>query len=272
MTSDCKDLVGKVAIVTGTGFAGNIGEAIALALAEAGASVVCADLPGTPNGEIVAKRLEQGLDVAACDVDISDEASVQKLIQFTLEKYKRLDILVNNAGIMGNMADHDVISMKVEVWDKTMAVNARGTMLMCKHAIPHMMDGGSGSIINISSDSSLSGNLFPTAYGCSKGLINTLSKYVATQYSPKGVRCNALVLGLVKNSTTEFTPEPLLELFLAHDLTGRLGTPQDVAEMVHFLASDRATWITGQIIQVDGGFLSHFPVTAGITAILEGDD
>ncbi len=268
MAAVAQDLTGKVAVVTGAGNPGNIGAACAQALAEAGACVVLADLPGAKAAETAASMSGQGLQAASCEVDISDESSVSKLYDFVLGKFKKLDVLVNNAGLIGVPDDRDVMSMNVQTWDRIMAVNARGTMLMCKHAIPRMIAAGGGSIINISSDASVSGSFSPTAYACSKGAINTLTCYIATQYGSRGVRCNALILGLVLNATTGAMPAPLQELFKANFLSGRLGRPQDAAEVVRFLASERSGWITGQTIPVDGGFLAHFPVTTGLAAMM----
>jgi NAD(P)-dependent dehydrogenase (short-subunit alcohol dehydrogenase family) len=159
--------------------------------------------------------------------------------------------------------------MSVELWDHIMGVNARGAMLTCKHALPAMVGGGGGSIINISSGTSTAGDFFATAYAASKGAVNTLTKYVATQYGAKGVRCNALVLGLIATPVLKSVmPEPLRDVFRDNKLVGRLGEPQDVAEMVLFLASDRSRFITGQLLPVDGGFYAHTPTTAPMLALL----
>jgi NAD(P)-dependent dehydrogenase (short-subunit alcohol dehydrogenase family) len=203
--------------------------------------------------------------VAHCVVDISDERSVETLLRFTQQKYGRLDILDNNAASQGQAEDRDVLSMSVKLWDQIMSVNARGTMLMCKHALPLMIAGGGGSIINISSGTSSAGDFFATAYAASKGAVNTFTKYVATQYGPQGIRCNALILGLIMTSTLEATlPPPMREVFRQHKLVQRLGTPHDVAQMVAFLASDRAAFTTGQLLPVDGGFYAHTPTTVAI--------
>jgi NAD(P)-dependent dehydrogenase (short-subunit alcohol dehydrogenase family) len=269
MPSHAEDLTGKVAIVTGAGGVGGIGAQTARVLAEAGARVVLADLPSS-NLQMVTQALSSdGFEVAHCATDISDEHSVEALIQFTRQKFGRLDILDNNAASQGHAEDRDVQSMSVELWDKVMSVNARGTMLMCKHALPAMIAGGGGSIINISSGTSVAGDCFATAYAASKGAINTFTKYVATQYGAQGIRCNALVVGLILTPTLEATlPEPLREIFRQHKLTQRLGSPLDVAQMVAFLASSRSSFITGQLLPVDGGFYAHTPTTVAIGALL----
>jgi NAD(P)-dependent dehydrogenase (short-subunit alcohol dehydrogenase family) len=269
MSQSTQDLNGRVAIVTGAGGVGGIGECTARLLAEAGARVVLADLPGSKLEETAASLIKQGYDATHCATDISDERSVESLIRFTQQKHGRLDILDNNAASQGQAEDRDITTMSVELWDHIMGVNARGAMLMCKHALPVMMAGGGGSIINISSGTSMAGDFFATAYAASKGAVNTLTRYVATQYGAKGIRCNALVLGLIATPILKAVmPEPLRDIFRDNKLVGRLGEPRDVAEMVLFLASDRSRFITGQLLPVDGGFYAHTPTTAPVLALL----
>jgi NAD(P)-dependent dehydrogenase (short-subunit alcohol dehydrogenase family) len=269
MSQSTKDLNGRVAIVTGAGGQGGIGECTARLLAEAGARVVLADLATSKLEETAALLNKEGHDVSHCATDISDERSVESLIRFTQQKYGRLDVLDNNAASQGQAEDRDVTSMSVELWDHIMSVNARGTMLMCKHALPVMIAGGGGSIINISSGTSTAGDFFATAYAASKGAINTFTRYVATQYGAKGVRCNALVLGLIATPVLKSVmPEPLRDIFRDNKLVGRLGEPRDIAEMVLFLASDRSRFITGQLLPVDGGFYAHTPTTVPVMALL----
>jgi NAD(P)-dependent dehydrogenase (short-subunit alcohol dehydrogenase family) len=263
------DLRGRVAIVTGAGGEGGIGVCTARLLAEAGAQVVLADLGSTQIEQITAALVRDGLDASHCVTDISDERSVEALIRFTQKKYGRLDVLDNNAASQGQPEDRDVTSMPVALWDHIMGVNARGTMLACKHALPLMMAGGGGSIINISSGTSSAGDFYATAYAASKGAINTFTRYVATQYGARGIRCNALVLGLIATPVLErVMPQPLRDIFRDNKLTGRLGEPRDVAEMVVFLASDRSRYITGQLLPVDGGFYAHTPTTVPMNALL----
>jgi NAD(P)-dependent dehydrogenase (short-subunit alcohol dehydrogenase family) len=150
--------------------------------------------------------------------------------------------------------------MDVEEWDKVFAINSRGTMLMCKHVIPVMIANGGGSIINISSGTALAANMYQTAYGCSKAAINTMTKYIATQYGAQGVRCNAISAGLIKTEKLAASmPEPMQEVYRGAKLIPRLGKPEDIAEMVAFLGSDRSQWVTGQVYAVDGGFLAQSP-------------
>jgi NAD(P)-dependent dehydrogenase (short-subunit alcohol dehydrogenase family) len=263
-------LDGKVAIVTGAGGIGNIGAQTARLLAECGVRVVLADLEGSALAQMTGELTALGLPVARHATDISDERSVESLIRFTREKYGRLDILDNNAATQGQPEDSEVASLSVELWDHIMGVNARGTMLMCKHSLPLMISSGGGSIINISSGTSVAGDFFATAYAASKGAINTLTRYVATQYGDRGIRCNALILGLIETPRLQSVmPPPLREVFREHKLVQRLGSPVDVARMVAFLASEQSSFITGQLLPVDGGFYAHTPTTVGFRKALE---
>src|SRR5271155_2572659 len=233
MTTGGENLEGKVAIVAGA--AGGIGSVTAKVLVQAGAKVVLADLPGTSLAE---KTAEAGTSdqAVAFEVDISDESKVKALIDFTVETFGGIDIVHNNAARQGLPGDLDVLSMTVEVWDSVFSVNARGTMLMCKHSLPVLFERGGGSIINMSSGTAVSGDMLPTAYACTKGAINALTLYVATQYGDRGVRCNAISPGLIRTPALERAmPAPVQSLFTEHKLAGRLGEPQDIAELVCFL-------------------------------------
>lgn len=262
------DLSGKVAIVTGAGGVGALGETTARTLAAAGAKLVLADLPGSQLDETAKALSDAGYDVAACPTDISQEDQVKALMAFAKSRYGRLDVVDNNAASQGHREDGLVLDMTVELWDKVFSVNARGCMLMCKHAIPLMVETGGGSIINISSGTALAGDMFATAYAATKGAINTFTRYVATQYGRQGVRCNAIAPGLITTPRLrQSLPEPVLDIFQSHTLIGELSPPQDIAEMVAFLASDRSRSITGQVISVDGGFSVHISTVPQVTAL-----
>lgn len=263
------DLSGKVAIVTGAANPRGIGVATARHLGAIGARVVLADLATSPLEETSLLLKREGLEIVSWPTDISDEAQVEALMAFTRDAYGRLDVLDNNAACQANGGDLLIGDMDVALWDKVMSINARGTMLMCKHALPLMIESGGGSIINISSGTALAGDFYATAYACTKGAINTLTKYVATQYGAKGVRCNAIAPGLIMTAALEGgMPQPMQEIFRLHNVTQTLGTPLDIAEMVAFLASDRARFISGQVIQVDGGIYAHIPTTVQVAEML----
>jgi NAD(P)-dependent dehydrogenase (short-subunit alcohol dehydrogenase family) len=262
-----QDLGGKVAIVTGAGVAGGIGEETARLLAAAGARVLIADLPATDTDATLAAIGDAG-EVVSHPVDIADESSVKALMEFAIARFGRVDILDNNAARAGLAGDGLLADMDAALWDSVFEVNARGTMLMCKHAIPHMIAGGGGSIVNIASDTTRAGDDFATAYACSKGALVVLTRYIATQYGRYGIRCNAISPGVIKTSKmADVLPESLQEVWVAEKLVGRFGTPHDIAEAVLFLASDRSAFLTGEVISVNGGLLAHMPMLQGTRAL-----
>jgi NAD(P)-dependent dehydrogenase (short-subunit alcohol dehydrogenase family) len=255
-------LDGKVAIVTGA--AGGIGSDTSQALAEQGARVVLTDVQGDRLESVVEGLRKEGHDVAGHVADITDERSVQGLIAFAVETFGGIDVVDNNAGATGQTdRDHDVITMDLEVWERAQAINARGPLLVCKHALPVMIEGGGGSIINISSGQSLAGDIANTAYSAGKAALNSLTRDIATVYGPQGVRCNAVLPGLiVPEAAQAHFPAPFKAMFVENCPVPRLGLPRDISNAVVFLASDLSAYITGQTISVDGGFSAHLPTVA----------
>jgi NAD(P)-dependent dehydrogenase (short-subunit alcohol dehydrogenase family) len=267
--SEIKDaLQGKIAFISGG--AGAIGSATARRLATDGVRVVIGDLPGSNVHDVASSFQSEGFDVAAQELDLEQESSIRAAIESIAHKHGRLDILDNNAALKGLKDDRGVIGMSSELWDRVMAVNARGTMLMCKYALPLMISGGGGSIINISSGTSVAGDQYATAYAVSKGAINTLTYYVAAQHGHQGIRCNGLIVGsVITPAMQRVLPDSMREILRAHKLVGRLGQPQDIAEVVAFLASDRSAWITGQLWSIDGGFFAHIPTMPQFAQLLK---
>jgi NAD(P)-dependent dehydrogenase (short-subunit alcohol dehydrogenase family) len=254
----------KVAIVTGAG--SGIGAACAAALAAEGAKVVFADINLESAQRQAAVSRAAGQDADGAAVDIGDEASIRHLIDFVIERYGALDILHNNAADtrLSSTRDAPVEQMDVAVWDDLMRINLRGTMLACKYAIPHLRARGGGSIINTASGAGHAGMLSHTAYGVSKAGIIMLTKYVATQHGKEGIRCNAISPGLILSPATQgnYAASGVGEMMLRHHLTPRLGKPEDIANAVLYLASDESTFVTGEILAVDGGALAHQPFYA----------
>jgi NAD(P)-dependent dehydrogenase (short-subunit alcohol dehydrogenase family) len=264
-------LDGRVAVVTGG--ASGIGRASCLRLAGDGARIVVADLNGA-GAQIVAEEIRAvgggggAGEAIAVTADISREADVAAMIAAAVDTWGRLDILHNNAGVTDAAVigrDGPVEDMDVELWDHMMAVNLRGPMLGVKHGLPHMLGAGRGSIVNTSSTAGLTGDGVYSAYGSSKGGLNSFTRYVATMYGKRGIRCNAVAPGLVvtPNSREHFDPA-ILAIYEDHHLTPELGSPDDIAAVVAFLASDDARFVTGQVVNADGGFLSHFPTFAAL--------
>ena len=200
----------------------------------------------------------------AVATDVGEPEGVAAAVTATVTAFGRLDIIHNNAAVLDiehMTADGNIESVDLDHWDRTLRVNLRGYMLGCRYGIPAMIASGGGSIINTSSQAAVRGDVRLSAYGVSKGAINSLTRYVATQYGKAGVRCNAIMPGIVVTGTETVGPEPnpLDELFLRHTLTPWLGTPDDIAHLVLFLASDESRYITGQLIGIDGGFAIHAP-------------
>lgn len=260
------ELAGTVSIVTGA--TGGIGAETVRTLVGLGSIVIAADLPGSDFSRLRASvSVPDRLDTH--EVDIRSEGSVEELLATVRKDHGRLDVLDNNAAATDKAAfDFDVVNMDVAMWDEIQAVNVRGTMLMCKHSVPLMIETGGGSIINISSDQGLSGDAMTVAYGTSKGGVNALTRFVAAAYGKHQIRCNTVSPGLIASDTMLATmPEPIQRIFVDATLMQRLGDPQDIAELVAFLAAPRSSYITGQLIPVDGGILAHLPTMAPLQAL-----
>lgn len=256
-------LEGKVGIVTGAG--SGIGRGTAIRLAAEGAAVVVADIAADRAHAVTEEIRGAGGQAVASVTDVSKEADIVAMVDLAVSAFGGIDILHNNASATGRThRDPQVTEMDVDDWDFVMAVNVRGTMLGCKHAIPHMIERGGGSIINTSSNSAVRGWIDLTAYGTSKGAVNALTLYVATQYGPKNIRCNALMPGLIMTPAVEAMLDAETQTNLrAGILLPKWGEPDDIASTVVFLASDEGRYVTAQIIGVNGGFhmaRSDYPI------------
>jgi NAD(P)-dependent dehydrogenase (short-subunit alcohol dehydrogenase family) len=250
-------LQGKVAIVTGGG--GGIGSAVARRMVSEGAKVTIADVFMD-----AAKAAAEPLGDAALAVqfDALVPASIEAMVEQTVSHFGRLDILHNNAAMTDpakHPLDTDAVTIPVDIWDEIIDINLRGYLLGCKYAIPHMVAGGGGSIINTASNSGSAGDLARIAYGASKGAIITMTKYIATQHGRQNIRCNSVAPGVVLTPALDATAPGLKEIIKRHVLTPEFGTPDDIAALVAFLASDESRYITGENISISGGGLVHQP-------------
>jgi NAD(P)-dependent dehydrogenase (short-subunit alcohol dehydrogenase family) len=256
------DLSGRVAVVTGAG--GGIGSETAHVLAGAGAAVVVADLAGDRGRATVSSIEAEGGRATFVEYDATDAAAVEALMATTVATYGRLDVLHNNAAATHLYdVDQRIEDLEGAAWDEVMSINGRGVMLGCRFAVAPMLESGGGSIVNMSSTRAALGAPDLAAYGASKAAVDALTRYVATQYGAAGIRCNAIQPGYVETAQSRALHgvgdgvSPLMRYIPSP----RPGRPEDIAHLVHFLASDASAYINGQTIRVDGGMLSHQPFT-----------
>jgi len=252
-----RGLKSKVAIVTGG--AGRIGRGVVARLVEEGVSVAVADINADAAQAVAA---QYGRNALSLTFDAANTGSIEAMIADTVRHFGRLDILHNNAAFVNlgeQGSDTTALDVSFELWDITMNVNVRGYLAACKYAIPHMIAGGGGAIINMSSGSAMAGDDVRIAYGTSKGAVSTMTLYIAAQHGKQRIRCNAIAPGLIADVKLREIAPKLVALNERHNLLPRTGRPEDIAGLVAFLASDDAAFITGQIIACDGGLLSHQP-------------
>ncbi|MFF5979477.1 SDR family NAD(P)-dependent oxidoreductase [Streptomyces olindensis] len=254
-------LTGKTILITGA--ASGIGAGTALLVAREGARTVVADINLEGAEEVARSIRENGGEATAAHVDLGDVDSIRAAVQSAVDTYGRLDVLHNNAAAMHLFpVDQPLLEADPDIWDQTMRVNVRGTMLATQAALPHLIT-TSGCVINTASIAAQAGDMSHPAYGASKAAVIALTQYTATQYGKHGVRANAISPGYIATPTSTDS-QLITDLMLRHALTPRLGVPEDIAALVVFLASDEATYITGQVITVDGGFLAHHPYVADL--------
>jgi len=239
---------GKTAVVTGA--ARGIGLEIARQLAAGGATVVMVDVLADVLAQAAQALTASGAKVLTYQVDVTDEAAVEKLTDDVVEKTGRLDILVNNAGIT---RDDLLLRMEAKMWDLVMAVNLKGTFLMTKHAARPMLRQRYGRIVNLASVSGLVGNPGQANYSASKAGVVGFTRTVARELAKRGITCNAVAPGFIKTDMTDVLPEKAKEMALAAIPMARMGTAEEVARVIAFLASDEASYVTGHVLPVDGG-------------------
>ena len=243
-------LEGKVAWITGASY--GLGLAYAKAYAEAGAKIVFNDI----KQELVDRGLEEykklGIEVYGAVCDVTNEEQVQKFVSDVKEKVGSIDILVNNAGIT---KDGLIAMMKEENFSKVIDVNLKGTFNMCRNLVPYMMKNKSGNIVNISSVVGIVGNAGQSNYAASKAGVIGFSKALAKELAGRNIRVNAVAPGFIDTDMTSILSDKVKENIYSQIPLKRMGKAKEVANVVYFLSSEESSYITGQVINVDGGMV-----------------
>jgi NAD(P)-dependent dehydrogenase (short-subunit alcohol dehydrogenase family) len=250
-------LLGKSAVVTGA--AAGIGRATAELFAREGARLVLADINTDGLSALRDSLGDVTGEVTIVTADVSKPEDVRRMIDVAVERYGRLDIAIANAGIIPLAS---VVEATLDDWDEVMAIDGRGMFMTCKYAIEQMMTSGGGSIVCLSSISGVAGQPRQSTYGPAKFIASGLTKHLAVEWASRGIRVNAVAPGTINTERVQRLPdEPggteYLEAVKAAHPMGRLGEPSEVARAILFLASDEASFITGAILPVDGGFLAQ---------------
>ncbi len=254
MTADAIRLDEKVVLVTGG--AGGIGSATCRLLAARGAKVLVADIVLE-----AAEKLAAELPGAqAIHLDLEDETSIEAMIEKAVSECDQLDSLINVAALIdADMArlDSNVEDMPTDVWDRTMAINLRGTMIACRSALPHLRK-TRGNIVNVVSNLALQGHMVQVAYSSSKAALIQMTRSIAASHGKEGIRCNAVAPGMTMTEGLKAAFPPVLRKAVEDEtLRDQLGEPEDIAESIAFLAAEAARNITGQVLVSDGGCASH---------------
>ena len=241
----------QVALVTGA--SRGIGRAIALELGQAGCAVCVNYLNSAQAAQQVVQALhDQGCDAIAVQADVADGEAVAAMVRETERELGPVTVLVNNAGIAGQAQFQDITD---DMWNRYLAVNLGGARNNIRAVLPHMLWEKSGAIVNISSIWGLRGASCEVAYACTKAAIIALTRSLAMELAPSGIRVNCVAPGVINTDMVQVLGEETLRDLAEQTPLGRLGTPEDIAHAVAFFASDKAAFITGQVLGADGGFI-----------------
>jgi meso-butanediol dehydrogenase / (S,S)-butanediol dehydrogenase / diacetyl reductase len=252
---------GKVALITGA--ASGQGRAAALLFAEEGARVVVSDVNGDGAEEVAGEIKSSGGEAVAVATDVSREVEVKAMIEAAIEAFGRLDVLFNNAGVGYSAADRFTMASVVETpeedWDAVLAINLKGVAMGCKHAIPVMERQGGGAIVNNASINALVGLSGADAYTAAKGGVVSLTRVLAVDWGPKGIRVNCMCPGGVDTPmiAPAIADEAVLGFMRESTPLGRLARPEETARVALFLASEEASYLNGAVFPVDGGWTAR---------------
>ncbi len=251
----------RVALATGGG--SGIGRSASLLFAERGAQVVVVDRDGDAAARVVAEIVGAGGEALSIQADISVEADTMRMVSDAVERFDRLDYLFANAGIHGTGS---VLSTTIDSWDEVLGINLRGSFLSCRACLPHMLEAGGGVIVITSSDSAVQTATEEASYATSKHALIGLTRSIAVDFGPRGIRANVLVPGVTNTpgleeifSSASQSSDSAVRHAAALTPLRRIGEPREVAEVVTFLCSDRASFINGATILVDGGLTIAYP-------------
>lgn len=242
---------GKTAVITGS--ARGLGKAIALKMASLGANIVLNDIPSSESLDETAEEFKKaGYKVIVTRGDVRKAEDVKAMIDAGVKAFGSVDILVNNAGITN---DKPMALMSEDDWDIVLDINLKGAFLCTKFAAKQMMKQKYGRIVNLASVAGRYGNKGQANYSASKAGLIGLTKTTAKEFASRGITCNAVAPGTIKSKMTDALPEEVRNKYLENIPLGRFGTPEDVANVVAFLASDDASYVTAQVIDIDGGLV-----------------
>jgi NAD(P)-dependent dehydrogenase (short-subunit alcohol dehydrogenase family) len=246
---------GRVIVITGAGR--GLGRAYAERLAMEGAHVAVADIDVSTGSETTRKLSESGADAFFVQTDVASEASTMSMAGRVLEKWGRIDGLIANAGWANSVGGASYNEISIDQWDRMMQVNVRGTWLTCRAVAPHMQSRKQGSIVTVSSDTTMWGSPKLLHYVTSKGAVEAFTRAMARELGSDGVRINCVAPGLLNNEATSGVPAVKREWNIQNRAIQREGSPIDLVGLVSFLLSDDASFITGQVIVADGGLVFH---------------
>ncbi|MBS1418796.1 MAG: SDR family oxidoreductase [Oscillospiraceae bacterium] len=242
----------KVAVITG-GTAG-LGSATVKRFLDEGAKVVFSYRSGRERAEEMLEELA-GCPVDAFQADVSVSEQVQALIQHTIDKFGRIDILVNNAGVFDKRKN--ILELSEDEWDTVMDTNGKAVFLACKYTIPHMLEAGGGTIVNVASVATWSWNSGGTAYCASKHVCQVLTRRIARDFGPQGIKCNCINPGTIQTNLTKSNienPDDLIHQVVKKVAAGRWAQPEEIANLIVFLSNEESDFMQGSPVLIDGGW------------------